>query len=194
MKLKDENKMFKEQVEESSEALKTAEVKIADLEAKIKTSYAEQEILNRDANKVSKYNCGFCEKTFLNKNEMNEHVVDHKRDNTSQTMIPPLIDRSIQTETFADRNTAYCCFYCGFLIESTLELEIHKSLKCENAVNLPDFNCNPCDEELVEENEVEHQYTSYTSLYWCDFCDNSFEHLEGLQSHMRSDHANILPR
>ena len=38
IKLKDENKLFKKQVEEKSEALKTAVVKIADLEDKLRTS------------------------------------------------------------------------------------------------------------------------------------------------------------
>ena len=36
--------MFDEQVEEKSEALKTTEIKIADLKDKRKTSHAEQEI------------------------------------------------------------------------------------------------------------------------------------------------------
>ena len=75
------------------------------------------------------FNCSYCEKSFLRKNELNRHMKEHT--------IEKIFNPNKDTKTHSDENP-YQCRLCdkGFIIER--DLEIHMKIHSgENTFSAP---------------------------------------------------------
>ena len=168
--VRNENKGLKEELAKLDEVFRSKKVDVAklnnekiNLEAKLKTTFAEQEVLKIDLkNKVMsriEFKCNFCAKTFNGQAKLKDHVTEHLKDKYIQTKNEEVHDKSAQTENIEDE--AYPCFYCGTIIKSCRELAMHKNVCNEETLTsfAPIFPCYQCPAHFENEIDLRQHYS-----------------------------------
>ena len=211
--LKDENKNLREETKELiienkrlkgsvEKTMSTLEAQTIELKAWKNENDNLQESLHESKSELKKYKlekqtedqalyaCSKCDLSFNSYKLLKQHIrCEHCQSKATQKDKDSIFEE-------------YPCYYCDETIFSTSELEKHAT-SCHEGIRMIEEYWHPCDicdtdcrsKVELEEHIKAYHYTYYNEedLKSCDFCGLQFGTFEGLRSHIRSLHKEMLP-
>lgn len=147
---------------------------------------AIDEILKQVLKKET-FKCQFCSKVYKRKESYENHVLNHQRSKEFTCQICGTTNfknkRALSVHQATHMSKAFICDICDARFKDKILISDHMLLHRKSTTDLR-FKCEECDRAFKKIQFLEKHQRSHIKI-----CDNRFDCLEALETHLRSFHA-----
>ena len=118
---------------------------------------------SRDVGLLKKYQCGYCDDTFLDGTSLRNHIKVH----SNKVMVKNNVSPGNTTQCFYSEVNSKSCVYCGDKFENLASLKVHIDMhmqllkKTDDSVNVNRVECTDDDVVFVSERKLKDQDVNF---------------------------------